>query len=70
LKQIDGYLDDMRGASIETRLKLGKAIADLWKLVQPTAGQLRPAHKSTRPAPPQPTQTPQESIAPGDPGPI
>lgn len=38
LRQIDDYLDDMKGASLKTRLMIGKAVAELWKLVQPTAG--------------------------------
>ena len=43
LFQIDSYLDDMKGKSLKTRLLIGKAVAELWKLVQPTAGVAKPA---------------------------
>jgi hypothetical protein len=42
LNQIDEYLDDMKGKPLKTRLMIGKAVAELWKLVQPTAGVVRP----------------------------
>lgn len=60
LKQIDGYLDDMSGASLKTRLMLGKAIADLWKLVQPTAGVSKPGRNRRD----QPSSQPIESPSP------
>jgi len=56
LNQIDGLLNDMKGANLKTRLLLGKAVAELWKLVQPTAGVSKLSR--SRPAPPAPT--PQE----------
>ena len=43
LKQIDQYLEDMSGASHKNRLMIGKAVAELWKLVQPTAGVSKPS---------------------------
>jgi len=53
LNQIDGLLDDMKVANLKTRLLLGKAVAELWKLVQPTAGVSKLSR--SRPAPPAPT---------------
>ena len=55
LFQIDSYLDDMKGASLKTRLMIGKAVAELWKLVQPTAGVNKPSRANRRPEPPAPT---------------
>jgi hypothetical protein len=43
LKQIDSLISDMeKSESIEERIKIGKAVEGLWKLVQPTAGVLKP----------------------------
>jgi hypothetical protein len=45
--QIDLLLSDMESAkSVEKRLQIGSAIERLWKLVQPTAGVLRPSKQS------------------------
>ncbi len=60
-KQIDILLTDMEQAdSIVVRLKIGAALERLWKLVQPTAGSLRPsAQKGRRSTPtPQPISAP------------
>ena len=57
LFQIDSYLDDMKGKPLKTRLLIGRAVAELWKLVQPTAGVSKPSR--SRPAPPPTTLTPQ-----------
>ena len=59
LRQIDDYLDDMKGASLKTRLMIGKAVAELWKLVQPTAGVSKPSRQRSQ-AISQPISTPQE----------
>jgi hypothetical protein len=50
---------------LKTRLLIGKAIKDLWCLVQPTAGVSKPRQASSRPHPPTPSQieTPQEPTA-------
>jgi hypothetical protein len=52
----------MKGANLKTRLLLGKAVAELWKLVQPTAGVQKPG-RSRRIEPPMPAPTPQEPPA-------
>ncbi len=64
-KQIDVLLNDMESASsLEKRLQLGSAIERLWKLVQPTAGVLRPNKQSRRSqADAMPIHTPQEPVA-------
>jgi aromatic ring hydroxylase len=65
LKQIDKYLSEMKDASIEERIAIGKAVKDLWPLTLPTAGVNKPRQSSSRPAPPTPSQiaTPQETSA-------
>ncbi len=66
LLQIDAYLDDMKDASLKTRLQLGKAVAELWKLVQPTAGVQRPGRsrrESARIEPEPEPSTPQKPSA-------
>ena len=59
LKQIDKYLDDMKDASIEERIAIGKAVKDLWPLTLLTAGVNKPG-RSRRPEPPMPSPKPQE----------
>ena len=64
LKQIDILLADMELAkSFQMRAKISAALERLWKLVQPTAGALRPGRGSRRadaPEAPMPMRTPQE----------
>ena len=62
LKQIDGLLDDMSGASVKERLAISSAVAKLWALVTPTAGSLKPGRQQ-RQARPEVTPTPQEPAA-------
>lgn len=68
LKQIDLLLADMENTTaIKQRLVIGAALERLWKLVQPTAGTLKPQRqaRSSRPvAEPMQPQTPQGPIAP------
>ena len=64
LFQIDSYLDEMKGKPIKTRLLIGRAVAELWKLVQPTAGVSKPGQ--SRPAPPPVPQEPSQQ--PDQPG--
>lgn len=46
-KQIDHLLTDMESAkSVVVRLRISAALDRLWKLVQPTAGVLRPSKRS------------------------
>jgi hypothetical protein len=47
-KQIDRLLDDMEGASLKDRLTISRTIADLWKLVQPTAGVSKPSRQRSQ----------------------
>ena len=61
LRQIDDYLDDMKGASLKTRLMIGKAVAELWKLVQPTAGVQKHSRSRQQQAPVEPL-IPQENL--------
>ena len=70
-KQIDMLLNDMEKAKdLDKRLRIGAAIERLWKLVQPTAGVLKPSAKRGRPLPsiafteaPQPAEPPQIVVA-------
>jgi len=49
LREIDDYLNDMKGAELDEKLKIGKAIADLWKLVQSTPGAAKPSRRASAP---------------------
>jgi IDEAL domain len=61
---IDAALDQKDGRAF---VQLAKAKTDLWKLVQPTAGQLKPSARQTRrqPAVSFTDETPQEPTKPG-----
>jgi len=64
LNQIDEYLDDMKGSPLKRRLMIGKAVAELWKLVQSVPGSSK-GGKLKRQAPPTAAPTPQaESQSP------
>ncbi len=69
LKQIDLLLTAMEAATdIKERLRVGAALERLWKLVQPTAGALRPGRGSRRAdAPEAPTPMPQAPTTPANP---
>jgi hypothetical protein len=60
-RQIDTLLDDMEDcSSLKQRIIIGSAIERLWKLVQPTAGVLRPKKQDRQPIT---LPTPQEPSA-------
>ena len=54
-KQIDMLLTDMEeSSSLKERLAIGSALERLWKLVQPTAGSLKPSREKSRRSSPTP----------------
>ncbi len=51
-RQIDSLLDDMEDAvTVRERMQIGAAVERLWKLVQPTAGALKPQKQSRNASP-------------------
>lgn len=51
-KQIDSFLDAMEKTDdVDKKRELGRSVSDLWKLVQATAGQLRPGRARRESAP-------------------